>query len=57
MVNYQEAYGLFVCNGIFSNHEPPHHGDNFVIQKITKAIRQIKISLQEKLCIKNLKVF
>ncbi|HEV8202128.1 MAG TPA: GDP-mannose 4,6-dehydratase, partial [Candidatus Polarisedimenticolia bacterium] len=28
-VNYREAYGIFVCNGILFNHESPRRGENF----------------------------
>ena len=37
-VNYREAYGLFACNGILFNHESPIRGDDFVTQKIVKAV-------------------
>jgi NAD(P)-dependent dehydrogenase (short-subunit alcohol dehydrogenase family) len=29
-VNYREAYGLFICNGILFNHESPRRGETFV---------------------------
>jgi GDPmannose 4,6-dehydratase len=57
MVNYQKAYGLFVCNGILFNHESLHHGEDFLIQKIIKVVGKIKIGHQEKLYLNNLKVF
>ena len=34
-VNYREAYGLFICNGILFNHEGPTRGETFVTRKIT----------------------
>ena len=37
-VNYREAYGLFVCNGILFNHESPRRGETFVTRKITRAV-------------------
>ena len=45
-VNYREAYGLFVCNGILFNHESPRRGETFVSRKITRAVGRIKLSLQ-----------
>ncbi len=53
-VNYREAYGLFVVNGILFNHESPRRGETFVTRKITKALARIKHGLQEKLYLGNL---
>jgi GDPmannose 4,6-dehydratase len=54
-VNYREAYGMFACNGILFNHESPRRGENFVTRKITRAIGRIKVGLQQKLYLGNLK--
>ncbi|MBN1755123.1 GDP-mannose 4,6-dehydratase [bacterium] len=54
-VNYREAYGLFVCNGILFNHESPRRGKRFVSRKITRAVAKIKYGLQETLYLGNLK--
>lgn len=54
-VNYREAYGMFACNGILFNHESPRRGENFVTRKITRAIGRIKVGLQKKLYLGNLK--
>lgn len=40
-VNYREAYGLHISNGILFNHESPRRGDTFVTKKITKGIARI----------------
>ncbi len=48
-VNYREAYGLFICNGIAFNHESPRRGETFVTRKITRALSRIKLGLQNKL--------
>lgn len=40
-VNYREAYGLHISNGILFNHESPRRGDTFVTKKITKGISRI----------------
>ena len=53
-VNYREAYGLFVCNGILFNHESPRRGETFVTRKITRAVGRISKGLQDTLYLGNL---
>jgi GDPmannose 4,6-dehydratase len=53
-VNYREAYGLFICNGILFNHESPRRGETFVTRKITRAATRIREGLQETLYLGNL---
>lgn len=53
-VNYREAYGLFVANGILFNHESERRGETFVTRKITRAAGRIKLGLQKKLYLGNL---
>ncbi|HZQ52540.1 MAG TPA: GDP-mannose 4,6-dehydratase [Bryobacteraceae bacterium] len=53
-VNYREAYGLFIANGILFNHESPRRGETFVTRKITRAVARIKAGLQNKLYLGNL---
>lgn len=53
-VNYREAYGMFVCNGILFNHESPRRGGTFVTKKITNALVKIKLGKQDKLYLGNL---
>jgi GDPmannose 4,6-dehydratase len=53
-VNYREAYGLFIVNGILFNHESPRRGETFVTRKVTRAVGRIKAGLQEKLFLGNL---
>ncbi len=48
-VNYREAYGMFIANGILFNHESPMRGETFVTRKITRAAGRIKMGLQDKL--------
>ncbi len=48
-VNYREAYGLHVSNGILFNHESPRRGETFVTRKVTRAASRIKLGLQKKL--------
>jgi GDPmannose 4,6-dehydratase len=53
-VNYREAYGCFISNGILFNHESPRRGETFVTRKITRAVGRIKAGLQNKLYLGNL---
>lgn len=53
-VNYREAYGMFVANGILFNHESPRRGETFVTRKISRAVGRIKHGLQDKLYLGNL---
>jgi GDPmannose 4,6-dehydratase len=53
-VNYREAYGMFISNGILFNHESPRRGETFVTRKITRAATRIKLGLQDKLYLGNL---
>ena len=53
-VNYREAYGMFICNGILFNHESPRRGETFVTRKVTRAATRIKLGLQRRLFLGNL---
>lgn len=53
-VNYREAYGIFACNGILFNHESPRRGETFVTRKITRALANIAMGLQEDLYLGNI---
>ncbi len=53
-VNYREAYGMFICNGILFNHESPRRGENFVTRKITLGVAAIKLGLRNALALGNL---
>jgi GDPmannose 4,6-dehydratase len=53
-VNYREAYGLFIANGILFNHESERRGETFVTRKITRAIGRIKLGLLDKVYLGNL---
>jgi GDPmannose 4,6-dehydratase len=41
LVNYREAYGMKLYNGILFNHESPRRGRTFVTRKITTAVANI----------------
>lgn len=53
-VNYREAYGLFVANGILFNHESPRRGETFLSRKVTRAATRIAVGLQDALYLGNL---
>lgn len=53
-VNYREAYNMYACNGILFNHESPLRGETFVTRKITRAVAQIALGLQDKFYMGNL---
>ncbi|KAH8090086.1 GDP-mannose 4,6-dehydratase [Aureococcus anophagefferens] len=54
LVNYREAYGMHLTNGILFNHESPRRGPTFVTRKITRAVVRIKRGLQSTLYLGNL---
>jgi len=41
LVNYREAYGMHLSNGILFNHESPRRGQTFVTRKITTSVARI----------------
>lgn len=41
VANYREAYGIFACSGILSNHDSPLRPERFVTQKIVSAAKRI----------------
>ena len=53
-VNYREAYGIYACNGILFNHESPRRGETFVTRKITRAIANIALGLEDCLYLGNM---
>jgi GDPmannose 4,6-dehydratase len=54
LVNYREAYGMHLTNGILFNHESPRRGPTFVTRKITRAVVRIKAQQQKTLYLGNL---
>jgi GDPmannose 4,6-dehydratase len=54
VVNYREAYGMYACNGILFNHESPRRGETFVTRKITRALANIAMGIQEGLYLGNM---
>lgn len=53
-VNYREAYGYFICNGILFNHESPRRGESFVTRKISMGVAAISLGLKKELRLGNL---
>jgi GDPmannose 4,6-dehydratase len=53
-VNYREAYGMYACNGILFNHESPRRGETFVTRKITRALANIGLGLEQCLFLGNM---
>lgn len=47
--HYREAHGMFVCTGIFYNHESPRRAEEYVTRKVTKTVARIKAGLQDAL--------
>lgn len=54
LVNYREAYGMHLTNGILFNHESPRRGRTFVTRKITAAVASIVAGKQNCLYLGNL---
>jgi GDPmannose 4,6-dehydratase len=56
VVNHREAYGLFACSGILSNHESSRRPPHFVIRKIVKAAVAISQGSHERLTLGNVDI-
>ena len=56
-VNYRESYGIYACNGILFNHESPRRGETFVTRKITRALANIALGLENCLHMGNIDAF
>lgn len=54
LVNYREAYGMHLTNGILFNHESPRRGRTFVTRKITAELAMIKAGMRKCLYLGNL---
>jgi GDPmannose 4,6-dehydratase len=48
-INYREAYGMHVSNGILFNHEGEKRGTEFVTRKITQGVAKIKLGVAREL--------
>jgi len=54
VVNYRESYGLHASTAIMINHESPRRGEEFVTQKVVKAVKRIARGEQDYLHLGNL---
>jgi len=54
LVNYREAYGMHLTNGILFNHESPRRGRTFVTRKITTAVAKIVAGLEKTIYLGNI---
>jgi GDPmannose 4,6-dehydratase len=54
LVNYREAYGMHLTNGILFNHESPRRGSTFVTRKVTTAVARISLGLEKTLYLGNI---
>jgi GDPmannose 4,6-dehydratase len=52
---YRDAYGIFASNGVLFNHESDRRGETFVTKKIVRSAVRIKLGLESKLALGNLK--
>lgn len=56
VTNYREAYGMFACTGILSNHDSPLRPRRFATRKIIHAAASIVMGSREKLLLGKLDV-
>ena len=54
LVNYREAYGMHLTNGILFNHESPRRGRTFVTRKISAAVARIDSGIESCLYLGNI---
>jgi len=54
LVNYREAYGMHLTNGILFNHESPRRGRTFVTRKISAAVARIHAGVEQCLYLGNI---
>jgi len=53
-VNYREAHGLFVSNGILFNHESERRGLEFLTRKVSNGVAKIHLGLAKTITLGNL---
>ena len=56
VANYRQAYGMFACTGILSNHDSPLRPKRFVTRKIVQAVAETARGSQVKLTLGNLDI-
>lgn len=56
VANYREAYGMFACTGILSNHDSPLRPKRFVTRKIIHAVASLALGRHMQLSLGNLNI-
>jgi GDPmannose 4,6-dehydratase len=56
VANYRQAYGMFVCTGILSNHDSPLRPRRFVTRKIVNAAAALSLGRDVRLSLGNLQI-
>jgi len=56
VANYREAYGMFACTGILSNHDSPLRPKRFVTRKIIHAVASLALDRHMRLSLGNLNI-
>jgi GDPmannose 4,6-dehydratase len=56
VANYREAYGMFACTGILSNHDSPLRPKRFVTRKIINAVASVALGKVTRLSLGNLEI-
>jgi GDPmannose 4,6-dehydratase len=56
VANYRQAYGMFACTGILSNHDSPLRPRRFVTRKIVHAVASIALGRDVRLSLGNLNI-
>ena len=54
VANYRQAYGMYACTGILSNHDSPLRPRRFVTRKITHAVAGLALGRDVRLSLGNL---
>jgi len=56
VANYRQAYGMFACTGILSNHDSPLRPRRFVTRKIIHAVASLNMGHDVRLLLGNLNI-
>ena len=56
VANYRQAYGMFACTGILSNHDSPLRPRRFVTRKIVHAVASLAVGREVRLSLGNLNI-
>ena len=56
VANYREAYGMFACSGILSNHDSPLRPIRFVTRKIIHTVASLALGMDKRLSLGNVAI-